>query len=585
MAELPTGTVTFLFTDIEGSTKLLHAARGRRVRRGCSPSTAGCSATAFEGHGGVEVDTQGDAFFVAFARATDAVAAAPPRQRALADGRRSTCGWASTPASRSSTDEGYVGMDVHRAARASRRSGHGGQVLVSQTTRELVEDDLPDGVRAARSRRASAQGPRQAPAALPARGRRPRARLPAARDARKPADQPSAQPTPLDRPRARSWRRSSSAFVAPTSRLLTLTGPGGAGKTRLSLQAAAELLDDFGDGVFLVALAAICRPCARRSRPSRRRSGCRRSAAVRRWKRSKRFCTTGAAARPRQLRASARRGAADSASSLLEAPSVKRAPRRESRVRCGSRASSEYPVAGARRRRRCRPLQRARAGRQAGLPAQAATDRLSPRSAGGSTGCRSRSSWLPPARKVLSPRPFSSDSTQRLPCSPAAAGTSRTGSARCATRSPGATSSLTTAEQQLFRALAVFAGGFTLDGAEQVCDADLDVLQPRWSTRASPAQGERPLRDARDDPRVRSRAARGERGARADQTAARRVLPRACSSGRIRVRASCLFFTRAAGRRARQLSRSPAICRELTIRASSWDSPWLSRNSGNFGVI
>jgi class 3 adenylate cyclase len=138
MGELPTGTVTFLFTDIEGSTKLLHElgdgyadvlAEHRRILR-----------DAFAAHDGVEVDTQGDAFFVAFARATDAAAAAADSQRGLTDGPvRVRMGIHTGEPIR--TDEGYAGMDVHRAARIA-AVGHGGQVLVSQTSRDLLGDHV-----------------------------------------------------------------------------------------------------------------------------------------------------------------------------------------------------------------------------------------------------------------------------------------------------------------------------------------------------------------------------------------------------------------------------------------------------------
>src|SRR5436309_1681918 len=127
MTELPTGTVTFLFTDIEGSTRLLHElgddyadalAEHRRVLR-----------EAFVRHGGTEVDTQGDAFFVAFARASDALAAARAAQVSIADlPVRVRMGvHTGEPLL---TAEGYVGIDVHRAARMA-AAGHGGQVLVS----------------------------------------------------------------------------------------------------------------------------------------------------------------------------------------------------------------------------------------------------------------------------------------------------------------------------------------------------------------------------------------------------------------------------------------------------------------------
>ena len=139
MADLLSGTFTFLFTDIEGSTRLLHElgdayaealAEHRRALR-----------AAFERHGGVEVDTQGDAFFVAFSRASDALEAAGEGQRALATGPIRVRMGVHT-GEPLVTEEGYVGLDVHRAARIA-AVGHGGQVLVSQSTRELAG---PDGL-------------------------------------------------------------------------------------------------------------------------------------------------------------------------------------------------------------------------------------------------------------------------------------------------------------------------------------------------------------------------------------------------------------------------------------------------------
>ena len=132
--ELPTGTVTFLFTDVEGSTRLLqeHGAgyadlldEHRRALR-----------EAFTGHDGVEVDTQGDAFFVAFSRAADAVAAAAEARQALEQGPiRVRMGiHTGEPIV---TDEGYVGIDVHRAARIA-AAAHGGQIVLSETTRRLA---------------------------------------------------------------------------------------------------------------------------------------------------------------------------------------------------------------------------------------------------------------------------------------------------------------------------------------------------------------------------------------------------------------------------------------------------------------
>ncbi len=148
MPELPTGTVTFLFTDIEGSTALLKRlgreygevlAEHQRILR-----------EAFAAHGGHEVDTQGDSFFVAFRRAKDAVAAAVDAQRDLAahewpEGVELLVRMGLHTGEPQVGEQRYVGIGVHKAARIG-AAGHGGQVLLSRTTRELVEDELPAGV-------------------------------------------------------------------------------------------------------------------------------------------------------------------------------------------------------------------------------------------------------------------------------------------------------------------------------------------------------------------------------------------------------------------------------------------------------
>ncbi len=154
--ELPRGTVTFLFTDVEGSTRLLdelgsegYAAallEHRRVLR-----------DTFSRHGGVEVDTQGDAFFVAFPTAPGALAAAADFTESLSSGPISVRVGVHT-GTPLVTDEGYVGADVHRAARIA-AAGHGGQVLVSASTAALVEQDTVCR-RFLRSGRAPVQGSR-----------------------------------------------------------------------------------------------------------------------------------------------------------------------------------------------------------------------------------------------------------------------------------------------------------------------------------------------------------------------------------------------------------------------------------------
>ena len=148
MPELPTGTVTFLFTDVEGSTRLL-----QRLRDGYGDVLADhrrLLRAAFAEHGGEEIDAQGDAFFVAFRKARDAAFAAAAAQRALAEHR-----WPDGAELRvriglhtgepSVGEEGYLGLGVHRAARIM-AAGHGGQILVSQTTQSLLEDDELPGL-------------------------------------------------------------------------------------------------------------------------------------------------------------------------------------------------------------------------------------------------------------------------------------------------------------------------------------------------------------------------------------------------------------------------------------------------------
>jgi class 3 adenylate cyclase len=145
---LPGGTVTFLFTDIEGSTRLLQelgddytqvVANHRRLLR-----------EVFRAAGGNEVDTQGDAFFYSFPRARDAVRAAVDGQRALAShqwprGVDVRVRMGLHTGEPTVGEEGYVGLDVVRAARIC-SAGHGGQILISETTRALLGNELPDGV-------------------------------------------------------------------------------------------------------------------------------------------------------------------------------------------------------------------------------------------------------------------------------------------------------------------------------------------------------------------------------------------------------------------------------------------------------
>jgi predicted ATPase len=240
--DLPSGTVTFLFTDVEGSTRLLqeHGDRyaefvteHRRILR-----------EAFALHGGVEVDTQGDAFFVAFPVATAAVAAAADAQAALVGGDiRVRMGLhTGEPLV---TDEGYVGLDVHRAARIC-AVGHGGQVLLSGATAQLVGGD---GLRDLGEHRLKDL---TAPLRLFQLGASEFPPLKSLFGTNLPV-----QPGPLV---GREAELAEAGALLRGNRLVTLTGPGGSGKTRLALQLAAEAVDEFPDGVSWVPLASVRDP-------------------------------------------------------------------------------------------------------------------------------------------------------------------------------------------------------------------------------------------------------------------------------------------------------------------------------------
>jgi predicted ATPase/class 3 adenylate cyclase len=243
--DLPAGTVTFLFTDVEGSTNLLHElgteayaeelADHRRVVR------AACTA-----RGGVEVDTQGDAFFVAFPGAPTALDAARAITEELASGRISLRIGLHT-GSPLVTEEGYVGEDVHLAARVA-ASAHGGQVVLSQATRALLSERYPL-VELGEHRLKDVSEP----VAIFQLG-----------DGRFPPLKTISN-TNLPRP-ASSFvgrQRELSAVLErfeEGTRLLTLTGPGGSGKTRLALEAAATLVPEYKAGVFWVGLASLRDP-------------------------------------------------------------------------------------------------------------------------------------------------------------------------------------------------------------------------------------------------------------------------------------------------------------------------------------
>src|SRR6266576_2305538 len=240
--KLPSATVTFLFTDVEGSTVLLHElgaeayaealAEHRRVLR-----------TVFAAGDGVEVDTQGDAFFYVFADARAAVAAVAAANLALEPGLiRIRMGLHTGEALL--TGEGYVGEDVHLGARIA-AAAHGGQVLLSAATRALVDGGVTDLGEHRLKDFAE-------PVAIFQLGEE---RFPPLK---------TISNTNLPRP-ASSYvgRERETAEVAELvrgHRFVTLSGPGGSGKTRLSIEAASELVGEFKAGVFWIGLAVLRDP-------------------------------------------------------------------------------------------------------------------------------------------------------------------------------------------------------------------------------------------------------------------------------------------------------------------------------------
>jgi predicted ATPase/class 3 adenylate cyclase len=444
----PAGTVTLLFTDIEGSTRLLHELGHERYAQALDLHRRLLRA-AFERNRGYEVDYEGDAFFIAFQSAEQAVAAAAEAQRALAeavwpDGRPIRVRIGLHTGEPLLDPPKYVGLDVHKAARIM-AAAHGGQTLLSSETEELVA-----GSCATRSLSEHRLKDFDEPISLFQLGE----------DDFPPLKTISNTnlPRPVSRFVGREQERAEVlALLRSNARLVTLTGPGGAGKTRLAIEAAGEVVGDYPAGVFWVGLAVLGDPALVLETVSQ---------------------TLGA--KEELVRHIGQRRMLlllDNLEQVLEAgPELGRlleaCPNLEllctSRERLRLAGEREYPVL---------PLAEAEAVELFATRGQLEADPTV------TEICR-RLDYLPLAIelaaarvKVLPPKRLLERLEQRLPL--------LTGGARDAPERQQTLRAtiewsdelLNKDEQRLFRRLSVFAGGSSLDVAEQVVEADLDSLQ------------------------------------------------------------------------------------------------------------
>jgi predicted ATPase/class 3 adenylate cyclase len=256
---LPKGIVTFLFTDIEGSTRLVQAL-GERYDDLLGEHCRILRSSIAEA-GGTEISTEGDSFFAVFERPADALAATLAAQRALAaepwpDGADVRVRMGLHTGEARLGGDNYIGLEVHRAARVA-AAGHGGQVLLSGATRSMLEGNLPGDVElrdlGAHRLKDLANPEHLYQLAAPGLERD----FPAVRslDAR-----PNNLPIQLTSFVGREAEIAAINALIDEARLVTLSGPGGTGKTRLAVQVAAERLGRHGDGVFFVELAAVTDP-------------------------------------------------------------------------------------------------------------------------------------------------------------------------------------------------------------------------------------------------------------------------------------------------------------------------------------
>src|SRR5579872_6916703 len=247
-------TMTLLFTDIEGSTTLLQRVGEDVYGRALAEHHALIRAS-LAAHDGTELTMTGDGFFAAFTSPRACVAAVLAMQQALQShswpgGEPLRVRMGVHTGEAEETAAGPVGLDVHRAARIA-AVAHGGQILLSETAAALVRDSLPEGATLTDLglHRLKDLGRPERIFQLTAPG------LPSEFPALRSLGNPTLLnnlPAELSAFVGRAAELKEILPLVDSSRLVTLTGPGGSGKTRLALQAAAELLDESGDGVWLV---------------------------------------------------------------------------------------------------------------------------------------------------------------------------------------------------------------------------------------------------------------------------------------------------------------------------------------------
>ena len=259
-AAAPPGTLTFLFSDIEGSTRLLDEL-GSDTYTTVLERQAAILRAGFEAHGGREQGTEGDSFFVLFDSAIEAVRAAVDGQRALAmepwpGGIEVNVRMGLHAGEASGSAAGLVGLDINRAARIA-AAAHGGQVVVSDTVRSLVVADLESEITLRGLGRHRLKDLREPQPLCQVVADGLRMEFPPLRslDAR-----PNNLPTQLTSFVGRDRELAEAGALLESNRLVTLTGPGGTGKTRLSLQVAAAAADRYADGVFFVPLETVRDP-------------------------------------------------------------------------------------------------------------------------------------------------------------------------------------------------------------------------------------------------------------------------------------------------------------------------------------